>query len=309
MKKILFTGGGGAATQIINDVLFNKYECHFADANQNNHAIPNIIDKSRQHSVPYCSSQNYVKDLVELIYENNIDLLIPGVDEELFLLDEIKSKLSRTEILAPDYEYIKKMIDKKSMSQILGRENMVNPGAYDLKDNELPYPVFIKPKIGRGSRNVLRIDSVNQLNSFFKLYDLCMDDFVAQNYLQGDEYTVMMSANKDKDLMAIVPVRVYEKKGITIYAEVIDDNLIIDVCHKIHNAIPTKGCYNIQLMKTSDNKAIPFEINPRVSTTFFMSFIAGIDPIQNYHETKVSDVLQTFKPNIKMRRYWHSEVI
>ena len=117
-----------------------------------------------------------------------------------------------------------------------------------------------------------------------------------------------MSANYKADIFAIVPVRVDEKKGITIRAEVVDDPVVTSVCLAIHNKFKTKGCYNIQLIKVDEASAIPFEINPRVSTTFSLSLAAGVDPIANFLLDVAGDNLQNYKKGLKLKRFWKNYI-
>ena len=51
-------------------------------------------------------------------------------------------------------------------------------------------------------------------------------DIVLQEIIEGQEYTIMMVADNRSRLMAIVPVKVNIKRGITLRA-ITDDNPIV----------------------------------------------------------------------------------
>ena len=101
-----------------------------------------------------------------------------------------------------------------------------------------------------------------------------------------------------------IPVLVEEKRGITLRAKVVNDAVVVNSCRDIHARFRTKGCYNIQMLKIDEKTVIPFEINPRVSTTFCLGVAAGIDPIENYYSKSNSDESGVFKENISLKRYW-----
>ena len=75
-------------------------------------------------------------------------------------------------------------------------------------------------------------------------------DAVAQELIQGSEYTVIMVANADERLYSVVPVKVEVKRGITLSGETEKNSTIIAACEAIHIAIPMRELYNIQLILT-----------------------------------------------------------
>ena len=110
--------------------------------------------------------------------------------------------------------------------------------------------------------------------------------------------------NTDGRLRAVVPVKVDSKRGITIRAETCADAKVIEVCIAIHAAVPAAGCYNIQLIKTETGEVLPFEINPRVSTTLCLVVAAGVDPIAIYLGQSPKEMLLPFAEGVRLRRHW-----
>ena len=58
------------------------------------------------HSIPFASAPDFVSELRELCIRLDVDLLVPGVDEELQLIAEAKDAFN-CEILMPSPEFIK----------------------------------------------------------------------------------------------------------------------------------------------------------------------------------------------------------
>jgi carbamoyl-phosphate synthase large subunit len=300
--KILFTGGGGAGSEAIYRSLKDSYDIHFSDADVN--AINPLIPNNCRHAIPMAKDPKFVEEVKELCDRLSIDLLVPSVDEELALL----SKLDSVNVMLPDSDYINIMLDKFRCNQALIGLGLNAPKTTIIadykKNNWMYFPCIAKPISGRGSRDVYIIDSAEQVGSYLNLTGLGEHEAILQEKIVGVEYTVLVAADLKTNLHVVVPVRVVSKKGITISA-MVEHNLIVEkACSDIHNRLPARGCYNIQLMLTDDGMVFPFEINPRISTTFCMSLMSGIDPINIYFNKYAPEALLTYKTGLKLHRYW-----
>jgi len=303
--KILFTGGGGAGSEAIYRILKDFYDVYFADADIN--AINPLIPLKRRHSIPMANNPKFLEGVKKICDQLSIDLLIPGVDEELALLSELDS----VNIMLPDADYVNTMLDKFKSSQVLsglGLDAPVTTLIADYKNNNWTYfPCIAKPVSGRGSRDVYIIESAKQISAYLSLTGISEYKAVLQEKIVGIEYTVLVAADSKANLHAVVPVKIKSKKGITISAITERNLLVEEACRNIHNLLPTRGCYNIQLILTSDGKVFPFEINPRISTTFCMSLVAGVNPIDIYSQKCAPEKLLTYKTGLKLQRYWTND--
>jgi carbamoyl-phosphate synthase large subunit len=273
MKRLLFTGGGGAGNELIWRLWHERYELYFADCDAD--AFHPSIPSGRHKIIPragaemrnvlgrFINTQTHVDDYV--------DLIIPGVDEELPWLADLPH------VMSPGGNYINTMLDKYVSMKVLRQHKVPVPNTW-----------IEKPLHGRGSRGVT----------------------VRQEHLEGQEYTVMMCATHNKVLRCVVPVRVELKRGVTLRGVTEANQAVIDACVKIHHAIPAAGTYNIQCMQCYDSRVLPFEINPRISTTFCLGVAADVNPVAIWYDTDKSErPLQKFAERVTLRRYWHNEVI
>ena len=130
------------------------------------------------------------------------------------------------------------------------------------------------------------------------------EDAVAQEMLYGKEYTVSVIADAFKRLHSVIPIKVGIKRGITIRAEVDFNEKVINACAKIHESLPTSSTYNIQLMLLDDGSVMPFEINPRISTTICLAVASGTDPFGVFLGEKNSDLQPK---GTKLQRFWINE--
>ena len=294
-KKLLFTGGGGVFTETIWREMSNKYDIYFADVNPKKifHKIPN----SRKLKIEKGTSKKFIISLKSIIKKYNFDLIIPNVDEEI--LNIKNSKFNEKKIFLPSVSFCKLTLNKLAFFEFLKKNHLENLDTFRL-DKLVKYnkdkTYLIKPIYGRGSRYVKKINKEKDINKFIAFYKLDKKDLLIQNFIKGNEYTVFVHTNKKNNI--IIPVRVYQKKGVTIDAKVEKNKTIENyIKTKILKVLTTKNCFNVQLI-LKGKKVYIIEINPRLSTTFALIVKSGYDPFSNSFLNKF-----ILKKKIKMHRY------
>lgn len=303
MKNILFTGGGGAGSEFVAKKWSNKYNMYFADADIDSIA-PSIPD-NKKVSIPMASDDKFLSDILSVCLEKNIDLLVPGVDEELLPLSDRGDEGSWPVILLPNKSFVETMLDKFKCFSALKDNNFIIPTTKLLEDaHKLTFPIIAKPRSGRGSRGVVTLQNVEQVKSYLNLYGGNPDIYIAQELIKGQEYTVFVSANKFGHLNAIIPIKVNLKKGITIKAETDDVAAIYEYIEKFQLFFQPKGIYNFQCMVDHSGAVMPFEINPRISTTFCLAISSGFDPIESFDIIGAASYFIFPEKKLSLRRSW-----
>jgi len=309
-KRLLFTGGGGAGSEALYRFLSGRYDVHFADGDPE--AKPHFVPSRSWHPIPLASVPTFVKELDRLCQALDVDLLVPGVDEELLSISQVRNTME-CEVLLPPTEFIEAHLDKLASQSLLRTFGLSTPETEPLRERQnVAFPCIVKPRRGRGSRDVAVVHSEQELQAHVLLSRRQPDDFIVQAFLQGQEYTVTIVADRMSDLRAIVPVKVIIKKGITLRAETDCDEEVIATCVKIHEAQPVAGCFNVQLVKTPEGVAKPFEINPRISTTTCLALAAGVNFVDVYLSegkamTSTMTGLLPFRDHLQLKRSWCNE--
>ena len=305
-KKILFTGGGGAATEALWRLLSTKYELYFADASIE--TIDNTIPADRKVSIPFATAGNFVSQLKKICDERKIDLVVPGVDDELVTLCESRGQ-GMPEIFLPPISFVKLMLDKLTGAQAIENAGLTAPRTVPvIRAKEIGFPLIVKPRSGRGSRGVCVLASQAEIDAYKILYKTSDDKLIAQELGVGDEYTVLVAGDKTGLLKAVVPVKVVHKKGITIRAKTEINPSIVEYVSKFQEFFKPYGIYNIQCILTKDGTILPFEINPRISTTFCLGVASGFDPFSD--EMASSDVGCFIpKKELYLKRNWFNSIV
>jgi carbamoyl-phosphate synthase large subunit len=311
-KVLLFTGGGGAGSEALNRLLGERYEVHFADADME--AKPYSVASNSWHQIPFASDHTFVDEVHRLCCDIEVDILIPGVDEELLPISQAQEAMECA-VLLPPTEFIKAHQDKLTSNSLLKGFGLPAPQTEPLRERQrISFPCIVKPRQGRGSRGVAIVNSERELEAHVILSRRQPTDFILQELLQGQEYTVMIAADRAGQLRAAVPVKVGIKRGITLRAETDHDEQVIAACAAIHAANPVPGCYNIQLVKTEMGDVKPFEINPRISTTACLALAAGVDFVDVFLQGKGGEGcgesgLLSFRDRIGLKRSWYNEFV
>lgn len=194
MKTLLFTGGGGAGSEALSRLLCKRYEVHFADAD--NDAKPYSVPSAHWHQIPSASAPTFFEELNCLCRDLGVDLLIPGVDEELLPISQSLDSMV-CEVLVPPAEFIMAHLDKLKSNSLLLAYGLPVPKTEPLPEHqEVSYPCIVKPRQGRGSRGVAIVHSEQELQAHVVLSRRRPDDFIVQELLLGQEYTVMIAADR-----------------------------------------------------------------------------------------------------------------
>jgi carbamoyl-phosphate synthase large subunit len=311
MTTLLFTGGGGAASEALHRLLRDRYVVHFADADPR--AKPCSIPSSAWHPIPLASAPDFLDGLTALCRRLDVNLLLPGVDEELIPIARDRDRVAR-HVLLPSAEFVETHLDKLASAAHLQSLGIPAPVTEMCGERRrVAFPCIVKPRRGRGSRHVAVVQSEEELRAHVLLSGRTAGEFIVQELLHGQEYTVTMVADRTGTLRAVVPVRVELKRGITLRAATDRNEAVIAACVAIHRAQPVAGCFNIQLIASEAGAVKPFEINPRISTTTCLALAAGVDFVDLHLGGELVrrgiDGLAAFEDGYQLKRSWHNEFL
>jgi carbamoyl-phosphate synthase large subunit len=304
--KVLFTGGGGAATSALYHMhAMRLHEVHFADADPD--ARPPWLPEAHWHVIPRADDPQFLKQLTAL--SRDFDVLVPGVDEELLRIAIVQALGDFScRVILPHKDFVHTHLDKLTSMRVLEAAGIPVPWTHrcaPVPEGALGrlFPAIVKPREGRGSRHVRVIHSLVEFDAHVLLSGLTRASFLVQELLHGQEYTVTMVGDQRGTLRAVVPVRVALKKGITVRAQTDAAPAVVAACEKIHAVQPVSGIYNIQCIQAPDGTVKPFEINPRISTTTCLAMAAGVDVLGLALD---EGGLAPFRDGLTLHRTWET---
>jgi carbamoyl-phosphate synthase large subunit len=269
--------------------------CHVADAH---------------FQVPRLNAPNYIEKLIEQCKLWHIDLVIPTIDTELFLLSKNRELLEKNQIqvLVSSSDFIEKCRDKRIIHEFF-KSNGISV-AQEYPKNNFPIPMFIKPSDGSRSVNTFLITSKDEL----KEHHLKNDKMMFLEYLDHkvyDEYTCDLYYSKDHFLKCAVPRKRLETRDGEVSKGLTRRNALVPYLQKhlgyIDGAV---GCLTAQFFVNNKNESDIYgiEINPRFGGGYPLSYLANANfpkwIIQEYFlHQKIEDQFESWEDNLLMIRY------
>ena len=278
MTTVLLTGAGGAALPgMIDRLRSTGYRVLAADMDQ---YATGLYLADSGFLIPAGTSPDFFPALRRLCLQEAVDVIVPLVDEELIVV--LKLEEDGVIVLLPRHKFVAICLDKFLLMKQLQSAGISAP-ATRLASNgsdEMSFPLVVKPRTGRGSRGMGSVNSEDELRSFLRVSSYTADELILQEYIKGLEFTVSVVVWRDGEVQAVVPKEIISKRGITRLAVTRRNPKIEEICCKIQEHLRADGPFNVQLrIDQNTGEPIPFEINPRFSTTISLTIAAGIDEL------------------------------
>ena len=276
---VLLTGGGGAALPaLITRLRARGHRVLVVDADP--HAA-GLYLADRGFRIPLASDPAFPEALRRILRAESVHALVPLVDEELLPAARVAGE-EEIALIAPRPEFTALCLDKHALMRRLAEVGLPAPPTRLLSEGweGLPFPLILKPRVGRGSRGVFVARSPEALRA--QLMETPRDgaSTLVQPFVEGTEYTVSVVAWRDGRVRAVVPKEVVDKRGITRIAITRRHAGIDRLGREIQRRLAPDGPFNVQLrVAAATGDLVPFEINPRFSTTVTLTQEAGVDEV------------------------------
>lgn len=264
--------------------------------------------------IPRIDHENYIDSLIEIINSNHVKLVIPTIDTELLKLSKYKNYIelkTNAIIMISRLELIEICRDKFKTSDYLFDLGFNVPKIYklsEIKNEDSRFPLFIKPKSGSSSINAFKVENFEEL----MLYSKLIKDYLIQEYIPGDEYTVDAFLDFESNPITIVPrLRIATRSGEISKGKIVKDKKIIETISELLKKTKFIGHITIQLKKYEDN-IVFIEINPRFGGGAPMSINAGANSCESLYEILLGKSLsynEDYLDNIVFLRYDSSIVL
>lgn len=266
-----------------------------------------FVDKF--YVVPAVRWSGYVDGTLDVIRNENVDVFISWMDQETLFWnewatrEELPAEIAKVNTfnLRPDLPLF---CDKLECAKMLKREGFLVPGtiapAFGSPIPELP--CILKPRISTGSRDVIKIE--DEVAWEFHTMRLAHEGrFVAQEFIDGPEYTVDFFADKGALVNAVVRQRL-EHRGVSLRGDVVHCPALVAIIESIVSRFSLDGLNNMQFIER-DGQYYAIDFNPRPSGTIMLSVRAGVDLLNNLIERKAGKPLTRYgEPRpLKMMRY------
>ena len=227
-------------------------------------------DGIRGFVAPLATSSDYVPFLIKLMRKHHIDVFFPTVDSEILKIAKEKLRIeaeTNAIVFVGDVDNVEVTVDKLKTAKFLQKFGFQYPVSVSAADpaalaleKQFSYPLIIKKRSGRGSQDVYKVNSRDELTHF-----LGKDEFLIQEWLDpcDGEYTSGIYLGDDGHVKGICTLRRELKHGSTYIAVRVIDPRLETPLEGIARRLGLKYV-NIQSMRRGD-LLVPFEFNGRLS--------------------------------------------
>lgn len=254
--------------------------------------------------------EKVIKRYKNIIKRENVRWIISGPEQEILTLMKEKEYFKNlgAEILHPPLETLEIVTDKLALFTFFSQKKIRQPKTYVLRyANFLNGKFILKPRKGRGSSEIL-FSEREKLSSLKNIFS--KNDYIVQEFIHGEEFTVDVLYDLDGNLLNIVPRRrLKTDSGISVIGETVKDKNLIEIVLEISSYLKFIGGNCFQFIKDKDDNYYLTDINPRFGGGFILSLKASksfrknlINLLKNKHSllTKLSfDFVE-----MKMYRYY-----
>lgn len=279
-QSVLISGVAGDIGQSVARALssdFRIFGCDMEDG-----ASSRLCTKNFFCVPPAAQNEEYLKAVGDLICREKIDIFIPVAEAEIALLNLQREWTSgvNANVLLNNQEVVTTFSDKLETAKFLRAHGWKAPRSALLKEmirQEWSFPVIVKSRSGCGSKRVYKVMDDFELE-FFCRRD--KGDFIIQEYLdEGDgEFTTGVFSD-GKNTVSITFRRKLGFGGLSREAILVKDEGMEKLARDIAAQVKLVGSINIQSRK-SGGEHLPFEINPRLSSTVLLRQAFGFEDLR-----------------------------
>lgn len=252
--------------------------------------------------------------VIGLLRHDPHDVTIPLFDLCAHVVAERKQELEQyTRVPLVDHDIFMLARDKANTMRICQENNIACPRTWfpeeqpiDQIGREVRYPVLVKPRIGHGAAGIRSAHSLTELNEVYSRVVECYGPSIVQEFIsQTDiQYKAQLFRDRDGSYKAGVvfnKLRYFPVTGGTssVNCTVRRDD-ILDTCRRLLDRMNWTSYADVDLIQDPrDGIAKVMEINPRVTGSVKIAFVAGVDfadllvrfalnePLPNYESYRV----------------------
>lgn len=242
-----------------------------------------IVDKAYQIPYPSVGADALMERISHINSIENIDVLIPNFDAELFTFMKSESKLKEMGIstFLPTVEQFEER--HKSNLSIFGKKYGTKvPFSKDITTHwdipkikyEFKYPVLVK---GKFYDAYIAYNEDQVTNHFNKISAKWGVPVIIQEFIRGVEVNVVALGDGKGNTIGAVPMRkqYITDKGKAWGGITLSDKNMLKITSDLVSKTKWRGGMELEMIKTTENDYYMIEINPRIPAWVYLAVAAG----------------------------------
>lgn len=245
--------------------------------------LHDLVDRTYQIPYPSAGADVLLSRLQYIHGKEKLDVIIPNFDAELYSFMKLEETLLQLGIhmFLPTFAQFEER-HKVNLSEFGKKYDIDVPlgkAIYDSSEifaleKEFDFPLMVKGKW----YDAYVAYNMEQARTYFnKISAKWGLPVVLQRFVHGTEYNVTGLGDGNGNTIAAVPMRkqFITDKGKAWAGISIDDKKLLALTNKFVSATKWKGAFELELMKSSDNKYYLMEINPRIPAWVYLAVGVG----------------------------------
>ncbi|MDO5447424.1 MAG: ATP-grasp domain-containing protein [Prevotellaceae bacterium] len=231
-----------------------------------------FVFKDYVGDIPFVNAPDFAEKMKAIVVEKAIDAIYPSTDMALAVLKKIEGELG-CKVIASSSETTDICLSKAKTYSVL-KDAVRIPKIYS-EDDEMEFPVFVKPNVGHSSIGAEKITTRDALNE--KLNS--GDDYLILECLTGEEYTVDCFTDRHGVLRyAAARKRNRVKAGISVNTSFVDNqDEFSQMAKEINSRIELRGAWFYQVKRDKNGQLCLLEVASRFGGSALLSCALGVN--------------------------------
>ncbi len=245
--------------------------------------MEDLCDRIFQIPYPSAGSNDLIERIEQIHQQENIDVLIPNFDAELFSFMKNEQRLLDKGIhtFLPSLKQFQER-EKDKLAEYGKKYGVKVPGSINLGtvnqisdlENKFDYPVMIKGQF-YDAYEASNEEQVKQ--AFYKISAKWGFPVIAQEFVKGTEVNVIALGDGKGNTIAAVPMRkqYITDKGKAWGGITLADEKMMELTRMLIRKTKWKGGMELELIKANSGEYFLIEINPRIPAWVYLAVGAG----------------------------------
>ena len=271
---------------------------------------PAIYEADKYYIMPRIDDPTYIEKLIEVCKKEDINCLFSLIDPELSLIAKNREKFLAVGVtpLISNFDAVELAFDKYKMYQYLENNGYKTARNYidkekfykDLNEDKISFPVFVKPIRGSASINISKVNSKEEIDLLFNLYD----NLMIQEFLDGQEIgaDVYIDPASQKTISIFTKEKIKMRAGETDKARSFKDEKLFTLI--------SGNCYryiiDMDIFRVEGEYYVS-EINPRFGGGYPHAYERGVNfpkmIINSLNKVENSNQIGNYDEDVYMMKY------
>lgn len=284
IRILVFPCGSEIGLEIHNSLRFSKDVELIGASSVVDHG--KFVFKNYIEGVPFVDDKDFIGEVERIVREYKVDMIFPAHDDVIMRLGKEMNRLGCKLITSPFNTC--EICRSKAKTYRFFAQQLKLPRVYDIVDECLRFPAFLKPDVGEGTRGTYTANSLEEV----KFYLRKDPTLLILDYLPGKEYTVDCFTDRHGALRFVgARERARILNGISVNSFPVRNRVFSRMAEVINRSLELRGVWFFQAKEAKDGELALMEIAPRVGGTMGLTRNMGVNlPLLSVFDAVDDDV-------------------